>query len=216
MRLCYTDGMEPICYIFGAGEIHSPRKKVSPADTVIAADGGYAGAIEAGLEPSAVIGDFDSGSPPVGAAHVVKLSRDKDDTDMLAAVKLGLRRGYRTFVIYGGVGGRLDHTVANFAVLRYLNDFDARGFLIDRNAVATVITDGKIVLPSSARGTVSVFAYGGEASGVNYKNLGYILTDATLRPDFPIGVSNAVGANEKTAPAEISVKHGSLLVFFPR
>lgn len=208
--------MEPICFVFGAGEVYSPRKMISPNDIVIAADGGYLKAVDAGLEPRAVIGDFDSGEQPIGAAHVVKLNRDKDDTDMLAAVKLGLRRGYKTFVIYGGVGGRLDHTVANFAVLKFLNSFDARGFLIDRDTVATVITDGKIALPKSAHGTVSVFAYGGEASGVTYKNLTYILNDATLASDFPLGVSNAVAATQKTAPAEISVKHGSVLIFFPR
>ena len=209
--------MEPVCYIFGAGEVYSPRKKVAPCDIVIAADGGYVKAVEAGLEPSAIIGDFDSAPPPETAlAHIIKLNRDKDDTDMLAAIKLGLRRGYKIFVLYGGVGGRLDHTVANFAVLRYLNNFDARGYLIDRDSIATIITEGKITLPKTARGTVSVFAYGGEASGVSYKNLDYILSDASLCSDYPLGVSNAVALTQKAAPAEISVKHGSLLVFFPR
>ena len=216
-RVCYTLRMEPICYIFGAGDVYAPRKKVSPADVVIAADGGYIKAVEAGLEPSAIIGDFDSGSPPEGVgAHVIKLNRDKDDTDMIAAVKLGLRRGYKTFVMYGGVGGRPDHTVANYATLRFLNNFDARGFLIDRDTVATVVTDGKLTLPKTARGAVSVFAYGGEATGVSYKNLAYILDGATLSPDFPLGVSNATVTMQKAAPTEISVKHGSLLVFFPR
>lgn len=208
--------MEPVCYIFGAGDVFSPKAKVTPNDIVIAADGGYDKAVKEGYEPRAVIGDFDSSPMPENvAAHVIKLNRDKDDTDMLAAVKLGLRRGYKLFVLYGGVGGRLDHTVANFATLRYLNNFDARGFLIDRDAVSTVITEGKITLPKKASGTVSAFAFGGDAEGVSYKNLDYILTDATLTPDFPLGVSNAT-VTQKTAPAEISVKHGSLLIFFPR
>ena len=143
---------------------------------------------------------------------MIKLNRDKSDTDMLAAVKLGLRRGFKSFVIYGGTGGRLDHTAANFATLAYLNAFDARGYLIDRDSVTTVITDGKITLPRSARGTVSVFAYGGTASGVSLKNLSYELDNADLTPDYPLGVSNAT----TDKPAQISVKHGSLLVFFPR
>ncbi|MCH5350843.1 MAG: thiamine diphosphokinase [Clostridiales bacterium] len=208
--------MEPVCYIFGAGDVFSPKAKITPNDIVIAADGGYAKAVEAGFEPRAVIGDFDSSPMPENVAtHVIKLNRDKDDTDMLAAVKLGLRRGYKLFVLYGGVGGRLDHTVANFATLKYLNSFDARGYLIDRDSVATVITDGKLTLPKKSQGTVSVFAYGGEAEGVSYKNLDYILSEHTLTPDFPLGVSNAT-TTQKTAPAEISVKHGSLLIFFPR
>lgn len=206
--------MEKTCVIFGAGEVYSPRKKLGRDALIIAADGGYYKAVEAGYTPDAVIGDFDSGECPSDTqAFVVKLNRDKDDTDMLAAVKLGLRRECKTFVIYGGTGGdRLDHTAANFAVLAYLNAYGARGYLIDKTSVATVITDGKFKLPKDARGTVSVFAYGGEATGVTLKNLAYTLDDAELAPDFPIGVSNAT----TNAQGEICVKHGSLLIFFPR
>lgn len=205
--------MEKLCVIFGAGEVHSPRKHFAKDDLIIAADGGYAEAVKAGLEPNVVIGDFDSGQMPEGtAAHIIKLNRDKDDTDMLAAVKLGLRRGYRTFVLYGGTGGRPDHTFANISTLAYLNAYDARGFLVDENTVATVITSSTITLPKTAHGTVSVFAYGGVATGVTYKNLSYILDDVELTPDFPLGVSNAT----TDKPAKITVKNGSLLIYFPR
>ena len=207
--------MEKLCVIFGAGETFTPRKSFSSNDLIIAADGGYAAAVAAGLKPDVVIGDFDSSDAPEGiSAHVIKLKREKDDTDMLAAVRLGLRRGCRTFVLYGGVGGRLDHTVANIAVLRFLNNFDAHGYLIDRDSISTVITEEKFVLPKTAQGTVSVFAYGGEASGVTLSSLYYPLDNATLTPEFPIGVSNATIPDRP--PASVSVKHGSLLVFFPR
>lgn len=204
--------MEKLCVIFGAGEAHAPRKRFGRDDLIIAADGGYDSAIALGLEPGVVIGDFDSGRVPECAAHIIKLNRDKDDTDMLAAVKLGLRRGFSTFVLYGGTGGRPDHTFANLATLAYLNEYGARGFLIDCDCVATIIADGKIKLPKTARGTVSVFAYGGEATGVMLENLAYTLDDAKLSPDLPTGVSNAT----TDKPAEISVKHGSLLIYFPR
>lgn len=205
--------MEKTCIIFGAGTYVAP--KIKPAkQLVIAADGGYASVKKAGFEPDIIIGDFDSSAPPEDTeAFVVKLKRDKDDTDMLAAVKLGLRRGYKTFVIYGGTGGdRLDHTVANFGALAYLNAFGAQGYLVDRDAVATVITDDKFAVPKQARGTVSVFAYGGIASGVNLENLQYSLTNAELTPEYPIGVSNATGDKAGV----VSVKSGSLLIFFPR
>ena len=204
--------MEKLCIIFGAGEVFSPRKHFNKDDLIVAADGGYAAAVDCGLEPDVVIGDFDSGEVPSAAAHVIKLNRDKDDTDMLAAVKLGLRRGYKTFVLYGGTGGRPDHTYANISTLAYLNAYDARGFLVDKDAIATVITNSTITLPKTSHGTVSVFAYGGAASGVTYKNLSYILDDVELTPDFPLGVSNAT----TDKPASITVKQGSLLIYFPR
>ena len=206
--------MEKLCVIFGAGDKSAPRKKFGKSDLIIAADGGYAAAKAAGLNPDVVIGDFDSGEEPKDTdAFVVKLNPDKDDTDMLAAVKLGLRRGYRTFVLYGGTGGRLDHTVANIATLSYLNAFGAHGYLIDADSVCTVITEEKLKIPATAHGTVSVFAYGGIAEGVTLKNLSYKLDNAQLTPEFPIGVSNAT---TESGEGEISVKHGSLLVFFPR
>lgn len=206
--------MDGLCVIFGAGATYTPRKNFGKNALIIAADGGYAAATAAGLTPDVVVGDFDSGDEPKVklSAHVIKLSCDKNDTDMMAAVKLGLRRGYRKFVLYGGVGGRLDHTAANFAALRYMNNFDAQGFLIDENAIATVITESKFALPRAARGTVSVFAYGGIADGVTYTGLTYNLKNATLTPDFPLGVSNATTAEQAT----IAVKSGSLLIFFPR
>lgn len=216
---------DKLCIIFGAGDVFPPtaerRKNTFDKNTlVIAADGGYEKATRLGLEPDVAIGDFDSGECPRHTdAFVIKLNRDKDDTDMLAAVKVGLRRECKTFAIYGGVGGRLDHTAANFAVLKYLNGFDARGFLVDEHCIATVVTDGKFILPKNARGTVSVLAYGGDAEGVCIKGLKYELKDALLTPDFPIGVSNETLSEThgtKTPVPEISVKHGSLLIFFPR
>lgn len=205
--------MEKLCVIFGAGEVFEPRRVFGKNDLIVAADGGYYKAREAGLDVNVVVGDFDSGSMPETEAHVVKLNCDKNDTDMLAAVKLGLRRGYRHFVIYGGVGGRDDHTFANISLLQYLNNFGAHGFLIFKDSVATIITEEKFTLPKKSHGSVSVFAYGGPTSGVDYENLTYILRNAELTPDFPLGVSNA------TAPIgtpTVSVKHGSLLIFFPR
>lgn len=204
---------EKLCVIFGAGEVFAPAE-LDKNDLVIAADGGYAKAVASGLTPDIVIGDFDSGEMPCDTeAFVIKLNRDKDETDMLAAVRVGLRRGCRTFVLYGGVGGRLDHTVANLHVLLHLNSFDAKGFLVDERTVATVITDGKFILPDSAKGVFSVFAYGGVAEGVTLKGVKFPLENHTLTPDFPLGVSNETLPDRKT---EISVKHGSLLIFFPR
>ena len=112
--------MEPICYIVGACQPGELCLAPGRPAFVIAADQGLRYLEEAGITPDLIVGDFDSlGIVPQGA-NVVRHPVEKDDTDMMLAVKTGLARGYRTFVLYGGLGGRLDHTYANFQTLTYL------------------------------------------------------------------------------------------------
>ncbi len=69
---------------------------------------------------------------------------EKDDTDMMLAIKLGLSRGYREFAIYGGLGGRLDHTIANIQALTYLAGEGASGILYGDSYALTVIKDSSL------------------------------------------------------------------------
>ena len=109
--------MDGICYIVGSrppGEIVLAAGREA---LVIAADGGLRHLEDQGLRPDLIVGDFDSlGRAPQGD-NVLRHPVEKDDTDMLLAVRMGLDRGYGTFVLYGGLGGRLDHTLANLQTL---------------------------------------------------------------------------------------------------
>lgn len=201
-----------VCYIFGAGEAHGTPPHLMPGDCVIAADGGYALATAWGIPVDLVIGDFDSlpGGPPEGIPAVV-LSPVKDDTDMLTALMAGEAQGFRTFHIYGGTGGRLDHTLANIQCLCGLAMRGGRGFLYGRDTIITAIHGGKMAFAAGAQGTVSVFAHTDQATGVYLQGLAYPLTDATLKNDYPLGVSNAFTGQA----ASISVGVGTLVVIYP-
>lgn len=196
------------CYLFGAGEVYSFIGPIAVDEYVIAVDGGYRYTKVQNIAVDMVIGDFDSlGAPPVGENTYI-LPMQKDDTDMLAAIKIGLAQGCKTFHIYGGAGGRMDHTLANIQCLAYLAQQGAKGYLYDEQFIITLFQNGVLELSARQKGTVSVFCYGEEASGVNIAGLQYPLTNATLTNTFPIGVSNAfIG---KTAT--IAVKQGALLV----
>jgi thiamine pyrophosphokinase len=204
---------ERVCYIFGAGELHGPLPRPAAGDYVIAADGGYSHLLRAGLSADLVVGDFDSlASPPLDVETVV-LPREKDETDTLASANEGLARGYRLFRIYGGTGGRLDHTLANIQCLAYLAARGARGFLYDRDVVLTALTGGSgLSFPESAAGIVSVFAHSDTAEGVFERGLKYGLSDAVLTSGFPLGVSNEFTG----VAAEIGVRRGTLVVVYPR
>ena len=199
------------CVIFCAAEFNGLARPIGKDSFVIAADGGLRHTEKLGITPNAVLGDFDSlGFCPEGA-NVFPV--EKDDTDAMLAVRLGLRQGCGEFLIYGSLDGpRLDHTVANFQTLQFLADHGAHGYLIGNTAMVTVVKNGKITFPAGCAGTISVFCMGPDAEGVTEKGLFYGVEEATLTSGFPLGVSNHFTGE----PAEISVKNRSLLVLWEK
>ena len=199
------------CVIFCAAECDGLARPIGPESFVIAADGGLRHTEKLGIAPDAVLGDFDSlGFCPEGA-NVFPV--EKDDTDAMLAVRLGLERGCEEFLLYGSLDGpRLDHTVANFQTLQFLADHGAAGYLIGNTTMVTVVKNGKITFPAGLSGTISVFCMGPDAVGVTEKGLFYGLENGTLSSGFPLGVSNHFTGEA----AEISVKNGSLLVLWER
>ena len=199
------------CVIFCAAECSGLARPLGQDTFVIAADGGLRHTERLGLTPDAVLGDFDSlGYTPEGA-NVFPV--EKDDTDSMLAVRLGLKQGCEEFLLYGSLDGpRLDHTVANFQTLQFLTDHGAIGYLVGSAAIATVVKNGAIRFPAGLSGTISVFCMGADAQGVTEKGLFYGLDNGTLTSGFPLGVSNHFTGEEAT----ISVENGSLLVLWER
>ncbi len=198
---------EKRCVVVGAGPVDRLPAPL-PGDLVIAADGGYSALSRAGIRPDVVIGDFDSLPARPDHPGVVPLPREKDDTDMLAALRLGLARGYGEFHVYGGFGGRFDHTLANVQCLAFLARNGARGFLYGGGNVITCVQDGSMEFDAAHRGVLSVFSHSDVSKGVYLEGLKFPLADATLTSDFPLGCSN-----EFTGVASrVSVREGTLVV----
>jgi len=241
------------CYIAGAGEF---CKDVLPGhgDFVIAADGGFAALTSYGVVPDLVIGDFDSLEPGLLSAvsdhpNVIRSSAEKDDTDMMLAVKHALNLGYRSFIINGGLGGRLDQTLANIQILVHIADNGACGTLVGHGVFVSVIKNGEVRFSADAEqggmftmlstdeaqggmfttlsadeaqggvfttlstdeaqgGTISIFSARDKAEGVTLRGLKYLLVNATLACNCPLGVSNEfIGV-----PAVVSVREGTLII----
>lgn len=196
-----------VCYIVGAGDFFgtfAPDKD----DLVIAADGGYTSLLARGIRCDLLIGDMDSIQSLPSGLEIIRHKVEKDETDMHLAYLEGVRRGYSDFAIYGGVGGRSDHTFANYCLLSYISKHGGRAKLFDKSSIAYAITNGCVKINPDFGKAVSVFAFGAEARGVNIKGLYYSLEDGILTPDFPLGVSNHALGKE----AEISVLDGTLLI----
>ena len=199
------------CVIFCAAEFDSLIRPLEEEDLIIAADGGLRHTNRLNITPNIILGDFDSlGYIPAGAAV---FPVEKDDTDAMLAVRKGLELGCRDFLLYGSLDGpRLDHTIANFQTLGYLCDHGARGYLAGNRTIVTALRNGTLRFPAGCTGTVSVFCLGEAAKGVTISGLHYPLTNGTLTPYFPLGVSNHFTGAE----AEITVKQGTLLVLWDR
>ncbi|MCD8115639.1 MAG: thiamine diphosphokinase [Oscillospiraceae bacterium] len=175
-------------------------------DLILCADGGYTIAHRAGAAPAAVIGDFDS-APPPGEGTVIRHPVVKNDTDTMLCVKYAWERGRRSFLIIGGLGGRLDHTLANLQTLLYIAERGGRAVLSDGRTRLQMLKNQTVTLPRT-EGKLSVFAFGGRCEGVSVRGTKYEVEDIALTPDFPLGMGNDFAAGH----AEISVRRGALLV----
>ena len=139
------------CVIFCAAGFEALIAPLTGSELVIAADGGLRYTQALGVSPQAIIGDFDSLHYVPQGAEVFPV--EKDDTDSMLAVKLGLSRGYDRFLLYGAMDGeRLDHTVANYQLLSFLADRRARGVLVGNRFCATVIKNGGLRFPGGKEG----------------------------------------------------------------
>ena len=198
------------CVIFAAGSMEvTPLLpgSFSPDDYIIAADAGIRNAAALGVTPHLVMGDMDSLEKSEVPEGAVLFPVRKDDTDLMLAVKKGIELGYRTFLIYGALGGRLDHTYASIQTLSYLLDHGCTGVLVDGRQWVTMLQHAALTVPTGYR-HVSIFSYTEKCSGICLRGLSYPLEDAELDQNFPLGVSNS--ADGETAV--ISVREGKLLV----
>lgn len=196
-----------VCYIVCALP-QAAMPQMQADDFVIAADGGLKQLQE--RRADLVVGDFDSlGYVPEGD-NVVRHPVRKDDTDSMLAARLGLARGFQKFILLGGVGGRLDHTLANIQTLAFLRNRGARACLAGETETIALIQNESLRFQSAAEGVISVFAYGKTARGVTERGLSFSLDNAVLTDRRPLGVSNAFTG----APAEVRVRRGRLLVLW--
>ncbi len=199
-----------ICYIFGAGQGLPESFNRKNGDLVIAADGGIKSLERLGVKPDIAVGDFDSLGFVPDCDEIIKHPVMKNDTDMMLAVKTGFERGYTEFMLYGGAGGRPDHTFANIQTLTYIAKQGGKGFLDLCGFTASVIIDGELRFLNNAKGDVSVFALSERAEKVTIKGLLYPLLNATLESGFPLGVSNSFTGNS----ASVKIGKGTALVIW--
>lgn len=138
---------------------------------------------------------------------------EKDDTDTMLAVKLALSMGAQEIQIYGGLGGRFDHAIANVQVLRYLTEQGAVGILCDAQNWMTIQTGGTVrQYPKRMGWYFSLLSLSNICTGVTVRGTKYTLEKGTLSARIPLGVSNEITAEQ----AEVSLERGALLILYTK
>ena len=200
-------------YILTGGVIHPDTLHIAPTDDdlIIAADSGLNNAKKLGLSVKTVVGDYDSlgHAPDVDAGvEVITVPTEKDVTDTQLAVELALRRGTTELYIIGGLGGRLDHTLSNLAILEDLADKKIRAVMEDGHNRVRLLRCDSTILPRSSYTYVSLLALDPLCKGVEIEGVKYPLRNAKLERKFQYAVSNEITGN----CCFISVRKGSLLI----
>ncbi len=202
-------------------------------DMKICCDGGLDRAAELGVKPDILLGDFDSAQhfafpddqseeldnipddtpsdedkgDDGDEAELIVLPHEKDVTDTEAAVDLAYERGARVITIIGGLGGRLDHTLANLGLLsKYLGKADI--FILDGDNFVRMFAPGSHMVVGAGYDYLGLIPFGGPVTGLTLENVKYPLTDCDVDGTTSLTVSNEITDD----PAKISFSTGKLLV----
>ncbi len=181
-------------------------------DYVIAVDGGYAHLENAGVKPDMALGDFDSlGYKPTGL-RVAAFPPEKDKSDLELAFDRAVALKHDEVVVYGALGGRLDHTLANLQLFARFSEDGLYVTAVGQHEAIRALTGPDVLeLPAFESGTVSVLSASDVAQGVIETGMKYSLDDEPLTNRTSRGVSNELQGK----PATVAVESGTLLVFYP-
>ncbi len=200
-------------YLITGGPCHLKKNDLSVAkdDLIIAADAGLVTARALGLSPAVVIGDYDSlgHAPDVDPeVEVITAPAEKDLTDTQLAVELAVERGATDIVILGGLGGRLDHTLSNLAILEDLLDRRIHATIEDGHNRVRILRNDSTILPHSNYTYISLLSLDPICKGVEIDGVKYPLKKGKLTRSHQYAVSNEITGN----CCFIAVRKGALLI----
>ncbi len=188
------------------------REDLRHADLVICADGGVRNAHALGVSPHVVIGDFDSADKRMLAwarrrgARLMTYPREKDQTDTELALEYALESGATEVDLVGVLGGRIDHALANVALLIRAAGQHRRARILD-GRTELFLAEGQPI-PGRVGDLVSLLPLSERVEGVATQGLRYPLVNSALSLASTLGISNEI----VDAPATVHVGRGWLLI----
>ncbi len=192
------------------------RKQFEESEYVIAADGGINALMKYHLTPDLIVGDFDS-APKLewvktySEIPVVTFPKEKDCTDTELAILEAFKLPQETICIVGGIGSRMDHTLANMMLLQRIERAGKKGFIIDDHNQISVIETGSCIIQKKDWHFLSLVPLS-EMLIVSMKGFKYPLDRASVDQISTVTISNEFIAQE----GEIEIHSGRAFLMLTR
>ncbi len=198
-------------------DLDAARALVRADDFILAADGGTYNALALGLTPHLIVGDLDSITDwerkimETAGVEMIRFSRDKNETDLELAIQHAVEMQPEQIVIVGALGGRLDQTLGNIALLSdsRLSTLDLR---LDDGVEELFFCRSQAEVHGRGGELVSLIPWDAPVEGVRTDGLRWPLSDETLYPNKTRGISNELLGEQAT----VHIRSGLLLVVHRR
>jgi thiamine pyrophosphokinase len=202
--------------IFANGDLPDlgkARALLRDDDFIIAADGGTRHALALGLIPNVIVGDLDSLPANFEISkfdnEVILYPQDKNEIDLELAIQHALTLNPEQVIIVAALGGRLDQTLGNIALILHPSSLILR---LDDGIEEVFFCRDQVQINGSVGDLVSLLPWQGEVTGVVTTNLKWPLRDEVLYPNKTRGISNEMLGDM----ASVQIKSGLLLVVHRR
>lgn len=200
--------------IFANGDLPNLQKAsalIKPDDFIVCADGGTRHALSMGLTPHIIIGDMDSlpknFSLSTFNGEVIVYPKDKNETDLELAINHAITLKPDEIIIVAALGGRIDQTLANIALLTtfQLSTFNLK---LSDGLEEIFLCKDQVEVKGRSGDVVSLIPWQGNVEGVKTENLKWKLNHEVLFSHQTRGISNEMISDVAT----ISITKGSLLI----
>jgi thiamine pyrophosphokinase len=177
---------------------------ITPAELVIAVDGGSRHCLSLGILPGILIGDLDSTDPELvekwrqEGVEIIQHPEDKDQTDLELALMLAQTRGAGKIVVHGAIGGRLDMTFGNLGLLAHPQLNTPTTLINGREEVHLLHPGEMLTLVGEPGDLVSLLPVQPGDSIVSTIGLLYALKNESLKFGFTRGISNQLTGTRGT------------------
>ncbi|MCL4260743.1 MAG: thiamine diphosphokinase [Anaerolineales bacterium] len=206
--------------IFANGDLpdlEKARAILRDDDFILCADGGVRHALALGLSPNLIIGDMDSLTDAewqkvkAGDMPIELFPRDKNETDLELALDKAIELNPEEIVIIAALGGRIDHTLANIALLSDLKRA-TYAMCFDDGVEELQFCRNRAEVYGRSGDLISLIPWGSPVHGIQTENLKWQLKDETLHPEKTRGISNEMTADT----VSIKIESGLLLIIHTR